>query len=119
MSTLKIAYENLQASNAPFEAEIGKAVDRVLASGWFINGQSVASFERNFASYIGAKHCIGVANGLDALTLSLRAMEYPQGSDIRSEEHTSELQSQSTISYAVFCLKKKKQKQTKKRQKKN
>lgn len=82
MSTLKIAYENLQASNAPFEAEIGKAVDRVLASGWFINGQSVASFERNFASYIGAKHCIGVANGLDALTLSLRAMEYPQGSDI-------------------------------------
>jgi dTDP-4-amino-4,6-dideoxygalactose transaminase len=82
MSALKIAYENLQASNAPFEIEIDTAVKRVLASGWFINGQNVTDFEDNFATYIGAKYCIGVANGLDALTLSLRAMDYPTGSDI-------------------------------------
>jgi dTDP-4-amino-4,6-dideoxygalactose transaminase len=82
MSALKIAYENLQASKAPFEIEIDTAVKRVLASGWFINGQNVTDFEDNFATYIGAKYCIGVANGLDALTLSLRAMDYPKGSDI-------------------------------------
>jgi dTDP-4-amino-4,6-dideoxygalactose transaminase len=79
---MQIAYENLQATNAPFDAEISAAVAVVLKSGWYINGGAVARFEENFAAYIGVKHFIGVGNGLDALTLSLRAMDYPAGSDI-------------------------------------
>ena len=79
---MQIPYENLKASNMAFEAEISAAVDEVLKSGWYINGSAVTRFEENFAAYIGAKHFIGVGNGLDALTLSLRAMDYPQGSDI-------------------------------------
>lgn len=79
---MQIAYENLKAANAPFEDEIAAAVNDVLQSGWYINGSAVTRFEENFAAYIGAKHFIGVGNGLDALTLSLRAMDYPAGSDI-------------------------------------
>lgn len=79
---MQIAYENLKASNAAFEAEIAAAVDDVLASGWFINGAAVERFETNFAAYVSSKHFIGVANGLDALTLSLKAMDYPAGSEV-------------------------------------
>lgn len=79
---MQIAYENLKASNAAFDAEISAAVSEVLASGWFINGAAVERFETNFAAYVGSKHFIGVANGLDALTLSLKAMDYPAGSEV-------------------------------------
>ncbi len=50
-----------------------EACTRVLDSGWYIAGNELAHFEGEFAKYCGSKHCIGVANGLDALTLTLRA----------------------------------------------
>lgn len=53
--------------------EIQEAVIRVINSGWYIQGNEVQKFERNYAAYIGVKHAIGVANGLDALRLILRA----------------------------------------------
>ena len=46
---------------------------RVIDYGWYIQGAEVNAFEQEFATYCGTKHCIGVANGLDALTLILRA----------------------------------------------
>jgi aminotransferase EvaB len=52
---------------------LGAAVQRVLASQWFILGREVAQFEAEFASYIGVRHCVSVANGTDALELALRA----------------------------------------------
>jgi len=52
---------------------VNAAVNRVLDSGWYILGKEVTDFEKNFAIYCGTKHCIGVANGLDALILILEA----------------------------------------------
>ncbi|EFL3933028.1 aminotransferase class V-fold PLP-dependent enzyme, partial [Escherichia coli] len=52
--------------------ELNEACKRVIDSGWYIMGDELESFERNFAEYCGTRHCIGVANGLDALTLSLK-----------------------------------------------
>jgi len=52
-----------------------KAFEQVLDSGWFILGNHVKNFEREFAAFCGVKHCIGVANGLDALTLTLEAYQ--------------------------------------------
>lgn len=49
------------------------AITGVVDSGWYIQGESVRKFEAAFAAFCGVKHCIGVANGLDALTLTLRA----------------------------------------------
>jgi len=59
---------------AEISVEISAAIDRVLASGYFIHGQEHAAFEREFAAYCGVRHCIGVANGTDALEIALRAV---------------------------------------------
>ena len=53
--------------------ELLEACKRVIESGWYISGNELNKFEKEFSSYCGVKHCIGVANGLDALTLTLRA----------------------------------------------
>nr|WP_249735928.1 DegT/DnrJ/EryC1/StrS family aminotransferase [Pseudomonas sp. RC4D1] len=59
--------------NAAYASELQEACARVIDSGWYIGGQELSSFEREFAYYCGASNCVGVANGLDALTLTLRA----------------------------------------------
>lgn len=66
-----IKFLDLQKINAQYETEINQAIQEVVNSGWYILGKSVSVFEQNFAQYSGAKHCIGVANGLDALILIL------------------------------------------------
>jgi dTDP-4-amino-4,6-dideoxygalactose transaminase len=66
-----INFLNLKAVNDKNKAELLQAFERVLQSGWFIMGQEVKNFEAAFASYCGTTHCIGVANGLDALILIL------------------------------------------------
>lgn len=58
-----------------FGASMTVAIQRVLDSGWYLHGPEVEAFEREFAEYIGCLHCVGVGNGLDALTLSLMAMK--------------------------------------------
>lgn len=77
-----IEYENLKKLNQPFFAEFEKSFHQSLESGWYILGKNVEKFESEFASYCGNKYCIGVANGLDALTLSLKAFGFSPGSEI-------------------------------------
>lgn len=83
-----IEYESLASSNAQFMDELEIAASRVIRSGWYVLGDEVAAFEREFALYVGAKHCVGVANGLDALILSLEALDLPKGSDILVASNT-------------------------------
>ena len=68
-----IKYLDLKRINGLYDAEIRKAVNDVLDSGWYLKGEATRRFEQHYAEYIGTRHCIGVANGLDALTLILRA----------------------------------------------
>ncbi|OEC35322.1 dTDP-4-amino-4,6-dideoxygalactose transaminase [Pseudomonas cuatrocienegasensis] len=68
-----IPFLDLKSINAQYREELISAAARVIDSGWYIQGQELKAFEQEFADYCGAKHCIGVANGLDALTLTLRA----------------------------------------------
>lgn len=68
-----IPFLDLKAINAQYRNELVEAAARVIDSGWYIQGTEVKAFEQEFAEYCGTKHCIGVANGLDALTLTLRA----------------------------------------------
>lgn len=77
-----IEYDHLARVNEPYAADIQGAWQRVLRKGWFILGEEVAAFEKEFAQWCGAKHCVGVASGLDALTLSLRALHLPPGSEV-------------------------------------
>ncbi len=68
-----IKFLDLKLINAPYREELLAACAQVIDSGWYINGKAVSEFEKAFAAYCGTEYCIGVANGLDALTLTLRA----------------------------------------------
>lgn len=65
-----------------------QAFDRVLASGWYILGDEVRAFESEFAAYCNAGHCVGVANGLDALVLALRALGVGPGDEVLVPSNT-------------------------------
>lgn len=68
-----IKFLDLQLINQAYQEQFHKKMDLVLENGWFILGSEVKTFEMNFAGFCGARHCIGVANGLDALVLIFRA----------------------------------------------
>ena len=68
-----IRFLDLKNNNALYRKDLMKALTRVLDSGYYVLGSEVDSFESEFAQYCGVGHCVGVANGLDALTLVLRA----------------------------------------------
>jgi dTDP-4-amino-4,6-dideoxygalactose transaminase len=77
-----ISHLDLQRVNQPYQVEIAEAMRRVAESGWYVLGKEVATFEQNWAAYCGTSHCIGVANGLNALELIFRAFDFPEGSEI-------------------------------------
>ncbi len=68
-----IPFLDLKLINAPYQEAFMTAISNVLTSGWYIRGNECEAFEQEFAHYCGTKHCIGVANGLDALILIIRA----------------------------------------------
>ncbi len=77
-----IPFLDLKQINQPHLAGIEAAVQRVMRSGWYVLGNEVESFEKNFATYCGAEYCIGVGNGLDALQLILQAYDFADGSEV-------------------------------------
>lgn len=83
-----IEYENLNKLNKPLFEEYKAAFNEVLESGWYILGNKVKEFENQFAGYCNTKYCIGVANGLDALNLSLKAFNFEKGSEILVPSNT-------------------------------
>lgn len=68
-----IKFLDLRALNNSFEPELSESIQKVINSGWYLLGKEVTAFENEYAAFTGAKHCIGVANGLDALRLILKA----------------------------------------------
>ena len=68
-----INYLSLQKITALHESEITTAVNQVLRYGWYLQGEHIALFEKNYAQYIGTKYCVTCGNGLDALCLIFRA----------------------------------------------
>lgn len=83
-----IEYESLGRLNKSFEEEYLQCFKELLASGWYILGKQVTTFEDAFAQYCGTKHCIGVASGLDALMLALRSFDFPAGSEVLVPSNT-------------------------------
>lgn len=71
----KVPFLSLEAVNAPLHDQLRQALHGILDSGWYIRGASGERFEQAFAQYCEARHAIGVGNGLDAITLILRAYQ--------------------------------------------
>ena len=70
-----IPFLPLGAINETFQPALSEAALRVIKSGWYLQGQATKQFERSFADFVGVRYCVGVGNGLDALTLSLMALK--------------------------------------------
>ena len=68
-----IKFLDLQKINAQYDQELKEASNRVIDSGWYLMGKELESFEKNYSVFCGVKHCLGVANGLDALRLIFKA----------------------------------------------
>jgi dTDP-4-amino-4,6-dideoxygalactose transaminase len=83
-----IKFLDLAKINSAFEKDFLKVTKRVIKSGWYILGDQLKSFEQSFADYCGTKYCLGVANGLDALVLILRALEIKNEDEVIVPAHT-------------------------------
>ena len=79
---MRVPFLDLAAAHSELDPEIQSAITDVRRSNRFVLGEQVSSFEVEFARYVGARHCVGVGNGLDALTLALRACELQPGDEV-------------------------------------
>ena len=78
----KIPFLDLREAYIELEVQINEAIARVLDSGWYILGPEVEAFEAEWAAFCEAKHAVGLANGLDALSLALRALDIGPGDEV-------------------------------------
>lgn len=74
-----VSFEPMHDEN---KEELRQAYETVMASAWFIKGRECTQFEEEFASYCGAKYCVGCGNGLDALFLILKAYGIGEGDEV-------------------------------------
>jgi dTDP-4-amino-4,6-dideoxygalactose transaminase len=81
-SDREVEFLDLKRPYLEIRDEMDAAYRRVMDSGWYILGREVEAFEREFAAYCGVKHCVGVANGLEALQLILKAYEIGAGDEV-------------------------------------
>ncbi len=79
---MKVPLVDLGAQHAEIADEVRAGLDEVFAKTAFIGGPAVAAFEREYADYLGAAHCVGVANGTDALELAFRAVGVTAGGEV-------------------------------------
>jgi dTDP-4-amino-4,6-dideoxygalactose transaminase len=79
---MSVPFLDLKAAYLELQPEIDTAIKRVLDSGWYILGEEVETFEQEYAAYCEAKHCVGLANGLDALHLALLALGVGAGDEV-------------------------------------
>jgi dTDP-4-amino-4,6-dideoxygalactose transaminase len=79
---MQVPFGNLKRQYETLKPELDAAAARVLSSGWYIHGPEVRAFEERFAAFCGTKHCIGVANGTEALQLAMTAVGVGTGDEI-------------------------------------
>ncbi len=83
-----ISHLDMGRVNRPYEAQLSEAAQRVLTSGWYILGKELTAFEADWARYCGTDYCMGVGNGLEAITLIFRALQLPADSEVLVPAHT-------------------------------
>ncbi len=79
---MRIEYTDFKRMHKPMEKELLQCYLDVYNNQWFIQGEKLANFEREFAAYCGSGYCIGVGNGLDALRLILMAYDIGEGDEV-------------------------------------
>lgn len=79
---MKVPFVDFAPAYQELKAELDEAYQRFMASAWYVLGKEVEAFEQEYAAYCGSTHCVGVANGLDAMHLVLRAWDIGAGDEV-------------------------------------
>src|SRR5438876_795571 len=87
-STLQVPFVDLKAQYKSIREEMDAAIASVIGESAFIGGPFVKAFERDFAAYCGAAHCVGLANGTDALFIALKALGIGPGDEVITVANT-------------------------------
>lgn len=82
MSEIKVPFQDFRAAYHELKPELDAAYQRFMESGWYVLGSELSSFESEYATYCEAEHCVGVANGLEALHLALRVLDCGPGDEV-------------------------------------
>ena len=85
---MKIMPNRMDRGFHQYQKEFEEKAIEVLRSGWYVLGKEVSAFEKEFASYTGAKYCVGLASGLDALWLAFRVMGIGSGDEVIVQGNT-------------------------------
>lgn len=85
---MKVDFAKFDYMHDEIKQELKDAVNEVIDSNWFISGKKLETFEKNFAKYCEVKYCVGCGNGLDGLTLALRAMGVERDDEVIIPSHT-------------------------------
>ena len=88
MTGVRVPFAGLGRAAAAIRAELDAAIAGVLDSGWFVLGEQVRAFEREFAAWCGAAHAVGVASGTDAIEIALRAAGIGRGDEVVTQANT-------------------------------
>ena len=94
------------SSLEPYAARLTEKLGEVLRGGRYILGPEVAAFEREYADYLGVRHCVGVANGTEAITIALRALGVQPGDEVVCPSFTFYATVEATVNAGaspVFC----------------
>ena len=82
MSEVKVSFQNFRAAYDELKQDLDAAYHRFMESGWYVLGKELSAFEEEYAAYCDSSHCVGVANGLEALHLALRALGVGPGDEV-------------------------------------
>jgi dTDP-4-amino-4,6-dideoxygalactose transaminase len=85
---MNIPFVDLQGQYRRYKSEIDTRIQGVLQTSSYIHGEDVGRFERNFAKYIGVEHCVGVANGTDALEIAVQSLQLPEDAEVIVQGNT-------------------------------
>lgn len=85
---MKVPFSTFERMHSDMKADIMNAFQRVFESGWFIQGKECEQFEQEFADFCGTDFCVGTGNGLESLSLTLRAMGIGEGDEVIVPSHT-------------------------------
>ena len=85
---MNIPFVSFRPMERELDAQLRAAFERVYERSWYIEGEEDAAFEKAFAAFCGAEHCVGCGNGLDALMLSLKALGVGEGDEVLVPSNT-------------------------------
>jgi dTDP-4-amino-4,6-dideoxygalactose transaminase len=101
---MEVSFLSFDKTNEQTRKEVLAAIEKVFDSKWYVLGQHVKDFEKEYAHFNKTKFCVGVANGLDALILALKALDIKEGDEVIVPSNTLRLSACCIVCWGKTCI---------------